>query len=218
MYLANIYEVLKEYAKAQHIYQLLQLHAHSRGNNYSECCALTGLARVKHAQNDYTSISPLLTNAEQLAQQYEYNDHLTSLHLTKGHITWDEIIPEWEDDFDSALHYYQLALIHALRFNRFLLDEVLSGREYGTPLKPIIPHCLDRGKEGQRMLTTLRDWWQAGINDTGTPRPDTISRIREGISLLEAEHMARNQEPGDGSPQINVVEQITTALNRAQGC
>ena len=114
--------------------------------------------------------------------------------------------------FDAALRFYQLALIHALRYNRFLLDEALAGSEQGTPLRPIIEHCLERGKEGQRMLVALRDCWQSGMNDIGTPRPDTISPIPEGISLLEAERLTRQRETGDGSSQQSVVEQIIRAL------
>lgn len=62
------------------------------------------------------------------------------------------------------------------------------------------------------MLVTLRDWWQTGVNDIGTPRPNTISPIPEGIPLSEAERIARDREPGDGSPQTFVVEQIEKAL------
>ncbi|MCX7840983.1 MAG: hypothetical protein N2559_16225, partial [Anaerolineae bacterium] len=134
-----------------------------------ECAALTGLVRVKHAQGDYVAIPPLLAEAEQLAQQYEYNDHLASLRLTQAHIAWEGNAPTWENGFDAALRYYQHALIYALRYNRFLLDEVLSGRPQGTPLRPIIPECLKRGDEGRRMLMALRDWWQTGVNDIGTP-------------------------------------------------
>jgi predicted nucleotidyltransferase/tetratricopeptide (TPR) repeat protein len=178
--------------------------------------ALTGLTRVKHAQGDYPAIPPLLAEAEGLAQQYEYNDHLASLRLTQGHIAWEGNAPTWENGFDAALRYYQHALIYALRYNRFLLDEVLSGRPQGTPLRPIIPECLKRGEEGRRMLIALRDWWQTGVNDIGTPRPGTgvssnaptISPIPEGIPLLEAERIAREREPGDGTPQKSVVEQI----------
>lgn len=112
----------------------------------------------------------------------------------------------------STLDYFKQALVYALRYNRFLLDEVLSGRPQGTPLPPIIPFCLKRGEEGRQMLIALRDWWQTGVNDIGTPRPDTISPIPEGIPLLEAERIARECEPGDGSPQRSVVEQIETAL------
>lgn len=182
---------------------------------YFECGSLTGLVRGKHAQRDYAAIPPLLAEAEQLAQQYEYNDHLASLRLTQGHIAWDGHIPEWGEGFDAAFKFYKLALVHALRFNRFLLDEVLSGRPQGTPLRPIIPECLKRGEEGRKMLLGLHDWWHTGKNDVGTPRPDTISPIPENIALLEAEKIAREREPGDGSAQTSVVKQIENALNRA---
>ncbi len=77
---------------------------------------------------------------------------------------------------------------------------------------PILPEYLKRGDKGRRMLIALRNWWQTGINDVGTPRPDTISPIPEGITLLEAERIAREGEPGDGSPQKSVAEQIENAL------
>jgi hypothetical protein len=48
------------------------------GRCHFECAALTGLVRVKHAQGDDTAIPPLFAEAEQLAQQFEYNDHLAS--------------------------------------------------------------------------------------------------------------------------------------------
>jgi hypothetical protein len=50
------------------------------------------------------------------------------------------------------------------------------------------------------------------VSDIGTPRPDPISPIPEGIPLLEAERIAREREPGDGSPQKTVIEQIEVAL------
>jgi tetratricopeptide (TPR) repeat protein len=178
------------------------------GRYYFDSAALTGLIRVKHAQGDYAAIPPLLEEAEQLAQQYEYNDHLASLRLTQaqtcqvfGNLTGL-----------TTLDYFKQAMIYALRYNRFLLDEALSGRPQGTPLRPIIPECLKRGEEGRRMLIALRDWWQTGLNDVGTPRSDTISSIEEGIPLLEAERIARAREPGDNSPQKSVVEQIESAL------
>jgi tetratricopeptide (TPR) repeat protein len=211
--LGIVYELHSNYIAATQWYaRCLRLKWTSRCHH--ECAALTGLIRVKHAQGDYAAIPPLLAEAEQLAQQYEYNDHLASLRLTQGHIAWEGVgqVSNLSHGFDAALRYYQHALIYALRYNRFLLDEVLSGRPQGTPLRPIIPECLKRGEEGRRMLIALRDWWQTGVNDIGTPRPDTISPIPEGISLLEAERIARQREPGDGSPQESVVERIEAAL------
>jgi hypothetical protein len=215
LYLATVYEVLKDYETSQHFYQLAQMEAHQLGHNYFECGSLAGMIRVKQTQHSYTVIPLLWSEAEQLAKQYEYNDHFTSLYLTRGHLIWDGLIPDWGSGFDLTFHYYQLALIHALRFDRFLLDEALLGRGEGTPLYPIIQNSLDHGEEGQRMLVVLRDWWQNGTNDIDTPSPDTISPIPEGISLSEAERIARNREPGDGSPQKTVVEQINEALKVA---
>ena len=211
VYLGTLSELEDKKWRAAHYY-LRALDMRWTGRRYFECGALTGLVRVKHAQSDYAAIPTLLAEAEQLAQQYEYNDHLASLRLAQGHIAWHGKAPSWDNGFDAAQHYYQHALIYALRYNRFLLDEVLSGRPQGTPLRPIIPYCLERGQDGQRMLIALHDWWKTGINDIGTPRPDTISPIPEGIPLLEAERLAREREPGDGSPQKSVVEQIEAVL------
>ncbi|NJL44509.1 MAG: hypothetical protein HC945_04335 [Nitrosarchaeum sp.] len=180
---------------------------------YFECSVLTGIGRIKYSQKQYSEMPDLLKRAEILAQQYEYNDHLASLRLTQAHIAWDGNLPEWGSGFEAVLHYYQHALIYALRFNRFLLDEVLWGGGVCTPLRPIIPNCQEHGDEGRRMLTALRDWWQTGVNDIGVARPDTISPIPEGIRLLEAERLARQREPGDGSPQLTVLKRIESALN-----
>ena len=79
-------------------------------------------------------------------------------------------------------------------------------------MRPIIPHCLERGEEGKKILFALRNWWKTGVNDIGTPRPDTISPIPEGIPLLEAEKIAREREPGDGSIQKSVIEQLEAVL------
>jgi tetratricopeptide (TPR) repeat protein len=180
--------------------------------NYFRCAALIGLAYATATQGHYSPVSSLLFEAEELAQRYEFNDHLASLRLIQGHIVWGGHLAAWGTGFDAALAQYQQALIYALRYNRFLLDEVLWGGDVCTPLDPIIPHCLERGAEGRQMLIALRDWWQTGRNDVGQPRPDTISPIPEGISLLEAEQIARRREPGDGSPQQTVVEKIEQAL------
>ena len=171
---------------------------------------------MKYAQYEHVAIPVFWTEAEQLAQQYEYNDNSALLNLTRGHAIWDGLIPQWGSGFDSALHHYRQALVYALRFNRFLLDEVLSGREQGTPLLSIIPHCLERGEEGLRMLAALRDWWQTDVNDTGIPQSDTISPLPEGSPLLDTERIARDREQGNGSPQKMVLEQITKALKKVE--
>ncbi len=203
-HLAVLYETQKQFEKAEGHFRLSYSDAHPRGRGVFECAAITGLVRVKHAQGDLAAIPPLLAEAEQLAQRYEYNNHLASLQLTQGHIACRTNL--------ENLSYYKHALIYALRYNRFLLDEVLSGRSQGTPLRPIVPSCLTHGEEGRKMLIALRDWWRTGKNDVGAPRHDTISPVPEGMALLEAERIVREREPGDGSLQQTVVEQIEAAL------
>lgn len=215
VWLGQLSEARRKWSEATGWYaRSLVSELRKSGRRNYQCEALTGICRVKHAQGDYAAIPSFLDEAEELAQKYEYNDHLASLRLTQGHIAWEGHIPEWGNGFDDALRHYRQALIYALRFNRFLLDEVLWGGGVVTYLQPIIPHCEERGEEGRRMLAALRDWWQTGVNDVGTPRPDTISPIPEGIPLVEAEHIARKREPGDSSPQITVAEKLNAAIER----
>jgi tetratricopeptide (TPR) repeat protein len=211
VWLGQLFEVQQDWSTAFAYYHRCMELKWTKRNNYI-CEALTGLVRVHHATGDYAAIPDVLAEAESLAQQYEYNDHLASLRLSQGHIAWDGHIPAWGSGFDAALAFYQQSLIYALRYNRFLLDEVLWGGNITTPLQPIIPHCQQRGDEGMRMLTALRDWWQTGVNDSGTPCPDTISLVPEGVPLREAERIARANEPGDGSPQREVVDVLRGAM------
>ncbi len=207
LWLGELSELRHMWDRAENCYRQC-LEEYKLGRPYFDGCALTGMMRVRYSQQQYDLIPSLFDQAEPLAQQNEYYDNLASLHLTKGHLVWDGHIPEWDSGFDAAFRCYQVALICALRYNRFLLDEVLTGRPHGTTLQPIIPHCLKRGKEGQQMLLKLRNWWQSGSNDIGTPRPDSISQILEGVSLLEGERLARLKELGDGTPQQTVLEQL----------
>jgi tetratricopeptide (TPR) repeat protein len=204
MWLGEIYEIRKIWDKAENFYRQC-MEDYRVGRPYFDCTALTGWVRVSYSLSQYDCIPLLFNQAEALAQQYEYNDHLASLYLTQGHLAWEDQHIDEKQRFDAALRFYQRALIHALRYNRFLLDEVLSGK-VPTTLQSLIPHCLDKGEEGLQMLRSIRDWWQSGTNDTGTPRLDTISLISEGMQLLDAEVKARQLEPG--TAQQTVLEQL----------
>jgi hypothetical protein len=166
-WLGELSELCRDYTAAADFYNQ-SLNYRSVGRRFFESIALIGLVRVKHAQGDYASLQPLLVEAEQLAQQYEYNDHLASVRLTQGHWAWEN------RNQDEALALYQKAMVYALRYNRFLLDELLGGRPQGTPLRPIIPFCLERGEDGRKIVIALHDWWKSGNNDIGLPRADTI--------------------------------------------
>jgi tetratricopeptide (TPR) repeat protein/uncharacterized membrane protein len=203
--LGYISEIDKDFIAAENHYRQ-SLEYRELGRIYFACNALIGLARMKFAQNDSEALLSLLADADGLAQKHEYNDCLASMRLAQGHLAWRN------NHQDRALSFYQHAIIYALRYNRFLLDELLSGRPQGTPLRPIIPYCLERGEERKKTLIALRDWWKTGVNDVGSPRPDTISPIPEGIPLLDAEKLARQREPGDGSMQRSMLEQLEAAL------
>ncbi len=179
---------------------------------YLHAGALTGLVRVNYGRGEFEALADLQQEAETLAHQYEFSDHLASLLVVKGHMAWDDQEADVEQRIEAARNFYQQALIYALRYNRFLLDEVLSGQPHGTPLQPIIPHCLKRGKEGQRMLQLLYDWWKSGLNVLDTSRPSTVSTIPEGILLVEGERLARREEPGNRMLQATVMEQLDKYL------
>ena len=102
---------------------------------------------------------------------------------------------------------------YALRYNRFLLDDVLSGRPQGTPFEPIIPYCLKRGSDGEQVLRALYAWWQKGSNSLDLVRQESISPIPDGVSLLEGENLARQREPGNETvAQRTVLEQLEQAF------
>ena len=192
--LAISYEMQKDWIMALQYYQK-SIETNTIGNLHSKAEALTGVLRVRYHLEDVTALKIFINDALALAEPNEFNDHLASINLTLGHIISDgkfrRILNDTENlgVLDTALYYYQQAIIYALRYNRFLLDQVLSGHPHGTPLRPIIPHCLERGEEGKKILVALRDWWKTGVNDIGTPRPDMISPIPEGIPPLEAKKL-----------------------------
>ena len=141
-WLGIAHEILEQWNEAERSYRKNLDEYRWAGRLYFHCAALAGLVRVKHAQGDYAAIPPMLAEAKQLAQQHEYNDHLSSLRLTQGYIAWDGYLPEWGSGFDVTLRFYQQALIYTLRYNRFLLDEALSetsARDAPTSDHPALP-------------------------------------------------------------------------------
>jgi len=172
--------------------------------HYCESEALVNICRIKYQQRVFDDILPLVVEAEQLAQKHEYNNHLAALHMTLGHIAWNGSINNFGTGFEVAKNHYQKSLIYALRFNRFLLDEMLE---------ELIAYCCERDNKGRKMLATLKKFWQAGYNNVGTCNSDTVSSLPEDVSLFEAERLARKYEPGDGNKQTIVVKQIEHALS-----
>ena len=191
----RIHELRSEWDAADAEYDSA-LKLESAGRNYFHCDALAALVRVRAAQGREAEIGPLVAAAVELAVRYEYNDILASLQLSQGHLAAG----------DGALAWYERALVHALRFNRFLLDEVLGGRAEGTVFRPVIPACLERDPG---LLDALKARWQAAANDVGDK---TVSPLPAGATLVDAERAARLREPGTGDVQRTVVEQLESAV------
>ncbi len=213
--LGELYLILRRLDESRQYFE--QALSVSIGRSYYVAQSVLGLLQVDIACSKVKGVSDKVQKIQKFSLNLGYYDHLAYLRLLQGHVAWEGRIPEWGSGFNAALYYYQQALIFALRHNRFLLDEVLWGGGIITLQQSIISYCLERGEEGCWMLTAIRDWWQSDVKGIGTPRPDTILPIPEGITLLEAEQIAREAESGDGNPQKNVVEQIEAALTTAHG-
>jgi len=180
---------------------------------YFECAALTGLMRVKYSKKAYGDAVNLFAQAEQIAQEYQYHDLVASLYLFKGHIQWLNIVEVRPGGFDAAIQSYEWAMLHALSYNRFLLDEVLWGDQVSTPLIDIISQCSSQGPEGRRILNVLANWWETSIvRVTSDVLGEVLSSEMNNIALTQAERLARQREPGDGAFQPSVIETLNRFL------
>jgi len=166
------------------------------GRKYCEAGALAGIAQVQHQYGSLTLESSELRRAEIIAAEYEYNDYLAAMRLLQGRLALQAL------DGDEAALKLQQSAIYALRFNRFLLDEVITD---------IINVCGRYGSLGRNVLETLKTLWRSGSNAAVEIRPDTISFVVGDVSLVEAERAARSRESGDTRPRTMVLERLDRA-------
>lgn len=197
------------------------------GRHYYDCISRVGLARIYWDGERYTDMARVHREALALAEQHEYNDQLSILHLLTGHAAWTGSVVEWGAGQSQVLDHYKRALTYALRYNRFQLDAVLTGfydpipiatsvaadsPEPRTPYLPIMQACLERGAEGRRVLEALREWWYTGRNSIPGERQPSVTPLETGLSLRAAEREARRNEPGDGMPQVPVLDRLDRVL------
>ena len=202
----------RELESAKNFYLASRPQAHVR--YYIECGAVVGLARVSYLQNDYRAAEGYLDEADELINKYKYkyHDYAAQTSVMRGHMQWRTTsgltLFSNKTAYKSALENYKKGLMHALQYNRFVLDEILSGQSRrAIPLiKPILTTCIEHGEEGHRLLEDLRTWWEKGVNTLEGNYPG-------GIPLQGAEKQARENERGDGKPQQTVIEQIDEALS-----
>jgi tetratricopeptide (TPR) repeat protein len=189
LYLGKLYSAQGCWADAIEHYTISLEAARAANNCLHECRALIGICQANYRRGHLEQLEAVVSQAEELGQAYRYHQFLADIHLLRGHIALDKSHADREQ-FAAAIHSHGTALKEALLYNRYKLDETVQA---------MISHCHGRGTEGRQVLTALRDFWQTGTDD-------------KGISLLQAECAAREREPGDGSPQVTVVERIKHAL------
>lgn len=95
---------------------------------------------------------------------------------------------------EEALSKYQEALVYALCYNRYLLDEMVE---------KIIKKAAEMAEKGRReaargLIEQLIEFWQTAT--------------LEGKPLVEAEREGREREKGDGRSQRMVLEQLKEAV------
>lgn len=174
------------------------------GRRYYESAALVGLCRSTYYSSNTDSLEALIREADQLGLDNDYYDHLASLRQIEGNLAWDGESKSRGKNFEQAHNLYLQALVCALRYNRFLLDDTLDG---------IVAHCRQRGKEGQRMMRSLSRSWKSGRNDVNGARPSSVSPLPAGASLLKAESLARARELGDGVEHESLVQTLERSLS-----
>ena len=180
---------------------------------YFECAALAGLMRVKYSGHNYEEAARLSSKAEQIARAYCFHDLLASFYLYKGHLEWSYSDETRPSGFDAAILSYKRAMLHALSYNRFCLDEVVWGDRVSTPLLTIVSQCSSRGSEGEKMVEALTNWWNTDTDHL------KLASCNEGISpeisstpLAQAEILARQREPGDGTVQSSLTDVFSRFL------
>lgn len=187
-------------AEALEHYTACTREANAHGSHKFESAGLIGRCEALYALQRWTEFTTTASAAQALGERYHLYEHLADVHALLGHRALRQGASAMVGSgIPEAL--YRQALQDALLFNRFRLDQILD--EIGE-------NCLRCGDSGRHILAALRDWWKAGRLQCTTP--DSSPLIPMGTILLEAERIARYNEPGDGSQQISVVEALNAKL------
>jgi hypothetical protein len=72
---------------------------------------------------------------------------------------------------------------------------------------------MHKGQEGRDMLDKLYTWWQSSTI-TNSYHKESISLLKEGSRLEEAEQIAREMEPAAAGQQYTVLQQLKRALTQ----
>ncbi len=186
--LGRVYQAQGKWKEAEQRY--LESYRLARGQNRLRHAAeaLILLCDMHTAKGTLAEIPLYAEEAERLTREYEYWDQLAKLGLIQANVLLDE------EKSEEAFAKYAEAMTFALRFNRYLLDEMVE---------KIIVKCQEHREQGKEMLERLIEYWQTGTLD--------------GKPLVEAEREGRGREKENGRPQKMVVEQLEAWLRTLEG-
>lgn len=171
-----------------------------------------GYVRIRAKQGNLDDIVEIMVNLEQWAIPYQHRDHMATLRIIQAQLAWDSTLDTWGTGEDTAFDLYREGLMLALQHNRFTLDELMFGRAHRSPNVPIVEQCMNRGSSGTRMIERIAEWWSMGMNQPTLGDAPTISPLPLDVPLIDAERIAREREPGDGSTQIPVLDRLVAAM------
>lgn len=210
-WMARLYETEGQYGHALDCYERC-LGWRWFGRENFNCAVLIGAARSAYALGlGAERVAEYVSDAEGIASQESYYDELASISVFKAEVAWSGRMDLFGVGSDVALGHCQRALEHALRHNRFCLDEILWGGGVRSPVRSVIDICAEQGERGEGVLRDLLDWWRSGLVEVevkaAVERPDL-----EQTSLISAEIATRTAEPGAGEFQLGVVDRVQLAL------
>lgn len=200
VYLGMLREASGQWQEAVEAYE----QALSSLSCYTRCSAQVGSGRALRRLGQVEAALSRESEAELIASEQQYHDHRAAIYLEWGHVAWDS------GGWDEAFCRYCETLAHGVSFNRYFLDEILAGRPGGSLLQPLIPRCVQRGKEGARMLLALRDWWL-----TSSLEIETLWQLEVGKGFVLIEADARQVEPG--ADQVDVATRLEQAMQGVPG-
>jgi tetratricopeptide (TPR) repeat protein len=158
------------------------------GNNHALAGILLDLCDVQYHVQPSSGVDHLAARAERIAQEFGYVEHLARLSALRGKWALHRSVRE-------AVGFYHSSLCYALRYNRFLLDEMVG---------EAIRECIQLGSAGRQVLSGLATCWE----------DDRIG----GQGCVELERQAREREAGDGKAQASVLAQLGEVSKARSDC
>ncbi len=176
----------------------------NKGQRYIKSLAHIGLIRSHFNLNQYNKLPSLEKNLEMVSNGIEYFDISAWLYLVKAYTAWFSPDTDWGTGFSTIQEYFQQSINYAIKHNKYLLDEIIFGRDKISPLVPIATMCFQEGEEGHQVLAGLRNWWKISKTKNNMRTMEDLSGNPKSIQLEKAE---------DISLYGNILSRLNNLLN-----